>query len=245
MNPLWTLAPAGVVCGAAILWVFRRIADGDAIHTALNRIQARLLEFWLFMADPQSLWQSWKGLLAANGRFLRLLGVPLVVLSVATLPLFFFLDALYSTAALPVDRQAVVTMAFDRPLDAVSPLPELQAPAGIAVETPAVRVPAEWQVSWRIRPLRPVAGELVWAGGAEPCEKSVRAGAGFHSPRRARGLALLLHPAEAPLPSGPVEWIEVAYPSAEPALFGVEAHWSIWFLAFSLIGMLLAHRVGA
>ena len=238
MNPLWTLAPFGILCGAAMLWVFRRISDGRAIHQTVNRIQACLLEFLLFVGEPYELWKSWTGLFAANGRLLRLLAVPLVVLGVATLPLFFFLDAVYGSAALPVGRPAVVTMGFDRPLQDLSRLPELQGAAGISVESPGVRVFSERQVSWRIRPLRAVSGKLVWAGGGGKWAKSVRAGNGFafHSPRRVRGLLeLLRYPTEAPLPAGDVAWIEVSYP---------EAHWSAWFLVFSVVGMLAAHQSG-
>ena len=236
MNPLWTLAPVGILSGAVILWSFRRIGNPRAIHLAVNRIEACVLEFLLFVGEPQELWKSWKGLLAANGRLLRLLAVPFLALGLATLPLVFFLDELYGSSQLPVGLPAVVTMAFDRPLEEISPLPRLQAPTGILVESPAVRVFSDRQVSWRIRPLRPFSGRLVWSESPRKLAKSVNAGYGFafHSPRRVRGLlALLRYPAEAPLPSGHVDWIEVSYP---------ETHWSLWFLAFSLTGMLLARR---
>ena len=60
MNPLWTLALAGMLYGAATIWIFRRVANGPAIQAAVNRIQAHLLEFWLFVDEPRAIWKSWK-----------------------------------------------------------------------------------------------------------------------------------------------------------------------------------------
>jgi len=243
MSPLWTLAPASVLLGAFMMWVFRRTADRRAIRETIHRIEAHLLEFWLFVDEPWLIGKSWKGLLVANARLYRLLLVPLLILSVPMAPVFFCLDGLYGSSPLPVGKPALVTMGLDRPLDLLSPLPELNAPDGISVESPAVRVFSERQVSWRIRPLRPLAGEFRWVLDGKKVEKSVAAGEGFryHSRKRTRSLVeLVRYPAEALLPAGPVEWIEIAYPSATVRLLGLEAHWSIWFVAFMLLGAVIA-----
>src|SRR5205823_1674724 len=142
MNPRWTLALAGMLCGAAMLWIVRRTSNGTAIRAVVNRIQAHLLEFWLYVDEPRAIWKSWKGLLASNVRLLGLLVVPFLILSIPSLPLFFLLDAIYGTTPLPVGKPAVVTLAFDG---------HLTAPEGISVETPPVRVSSR-EVSWRIRP---------------------------------------------------------------------------------------------
>jgi len=243
MNPLWTLAPLSVAAGALTMWVFRRTADQDGLREAVNHIQAHLLEFWLFVDEPAVVWKSWGGLLRSNGRFLRLLAVPLVILSVPMVPLFFFLDAVYGSAPLTVGRPAVVTVGINQPLERFGMAPELRAPDGIAVDSPAVRVARERQVSWRIRPERPVQGALRIAIGGEQAAKSVAAGAGapYVSRKRTRSLVeLVRYPVEMPLGAGPVEWIEIEYPAAEVAAFGMAAHWVAWFLAFSLVGAVLA-----
>ncbi len=109
MNPLWTLAPIGLVAGAVAMWLFRRLADRHALRIAANRIQAHLLEFWLFVDEPASVWKSWRGLLAANARLLRLLLVPLAAISLPMVPLFFWLDSVYGRAPLPPGKPVVVT----------------------------------------------------------------------------------------------------------------------------------------
>jgi hypothetical protein len=241
----WTLAPAGVLTGALLMWAFRRIADGEALRQAANRIQAHLLEFWLFVDEPSLVWKSWKGLLAANVRFLRLLILPLIILSIPTTPLFFWLDALYGSEPLPVGKPALVTVRFNEPLERLAQVPELMPPEGISIDGPPVRVFSEREVSWRIQPQRPLSGELEWRLAGARFEKSVSAGPdpGFVSRRRSRSLlALVRYPTEAPLGAGPVDWIEVSYPFSSVSLFGFETHWSIWFLAFTFVGAVLSPR---
>jgi hypothetical protein len=228
---LWTLAPAGLVAGALFLWAFRRLADVAALGQSVNRIQAHLLEFWLFVDEPAQVGRSWRGLLAANGRFLRLLLVPLVVLSIPATPLWFVLDAAYGNAPLPVNQPALVTLKLRRPEEA----PELRAPAGIAVELPPVRVFSQREVSWRILPRRALSAKLEWTVAGSRLEKPIAAGE--HAPwflwKRTWFLA----------GAGPAEWIEVSYPPAGVAALGLEAHWAVWFLGFSLVGLLLARRI--
>ncbi|MDP3000668.1 MAG: hypothetical protein Q8N47_24505 [Bryobacterales bacterium] len=239
MTPaLWTLAPVSVLIGALLMWAFRRMADREALRAAANRIQAHLLEFWLFVDEPALVWKSWGGLLWANARFLRLLLVPLVVLSIPATPLFFFLDAVYGSSPLRVGEPAVVTLKFSQPPDRL----ELKAPDGISVESPPVYVTGEREVSWRIRPLRPLSGTLVWTLAGSKVEKSVAAGTGprFVSRKRTRSpLELVQYPTEALLGAGRIDWIEVSYPYASVAFLGLQTHWAVWFLAFSLLGAAL------
>ena len=129
MNRLGTLALAGMLCGAATVWIFRRTANGTAILAAVNRIQAHLLEFWLFVDEPARDLEIVER--PARPRTLAcsaLLLVPSLILSIPSLPLFFFLDALYGTSPLPVGKPAVVTLAVRR--RSISALPDLRAPEG-------------------------------------------------------------------------------------------------------------------
>ena len=245
MNPLCTLAPASILLGAASMWTFRRMTDRHALRTAANRIQAHLLEFWLFVDEPSLMWKSWSGLIAAIVRLNRLLLVPLLLLSIPMAPLFFFLDNIYGSEPLAVGKPAVVTLGMSRPLDQISILPRMEAPAGISIEGPPVRVWSAREVSWRIRPLRPLSGELHWTVNGTSISKNISAGHGFHyhSRRRTRSLEeLIRYPTEQRLPAGPVEWIEIAYPLADVSALGLDLPWWFWFIAFSGIGAAILPR---
>jgi hypothetical protein len=244
VNPLWTLAPVSLLLGGATMWIFRRTADVAAIGETVRRIQAYLLEFWLFVDEPSLVWKSWAGLLSANARFYRLLALPLLVILIPMTPVYFLLDAVYGTSALPVGRAALVTLAMHQPLDAITP--ELIAPDGVTVESPGVRVFSERQVSWRIRPVRPVSGDMQWSVGDQRLVKTMVAGEGFryHAPKSTRGLLDWIgHPAAPLLPAGPVDWIEISYPPAVLEFIGLQAHWSVWFGVLSIVGALVFRRI--
>jgi len=165
---------AGVLYGAATVWVFGRVANGRAIRATANRIQAHLLEFWLYVDEPRAIWKSWKGLLAADVRLLGLLLVPFLILAIPSVPLFLFLDAAFGTPHLPVGKPAVVTFHFE---GSAGTIPDLVAPEGISIETPPVRVASMREVSWRIRPLHAMSGDLRWGD-----RRSKRITAGDGSP---------------------------------------------------------------
>jgi hypothetical protein len=235
-------AAAGLTAGVIMMWAFGRLANRAALSGSFNRIQAHLLEFWLFVDEPSLVWQSWRGLLAANSRFLWALAGPLAILSAASVPLLLLLDTRYGLAPLPVGKPAVVTVTMEH----LTPPPSLDVPEGVLLESAPVRIPGAHEVSWRIRPVRALSAALHCRIGGNSMEKGVEAGSGYRciSPRRTRSLAgWLLHPAESRLAPGAVRSIEMDYPSATVSLFGVAAHWSVWFLGFSVAGAILGSRL--
>jgi hypothetical protein len=55
-------------------------------------------------------------------------------------------------------------------------------------------------------------------------------GSAYLSKRRAGSLLQFLeHPTETPLFDKQISWIEVDYPEAKVASFGLEFHWLVWF----------------
>lgn len=237
-----TLIPISVLLGAAMLWVFGHTSNQEAIQAAKRRVQARLYEMRLFTDEPSLVWKAQVGLLSANARYLRLMLVPAVVITVPMALLFAHLEAWYGLAPLPPGRETLVTVQMKTPLDPAAAPPSLAAPPEIAIETPPVRVFFERQVSWRIRPKAPVSGVLriVLPGGA--VEKTIQAGAGLRyiSDRRVSRLwDLVWHPAESRLPAGNIDWIEIRYPAATMRWLGLDLPWLVWLVLFSLLSALL------
>jgi hypothetical protein len=105
-----------------------------------------------------------------------------------------------------------------------------------------VAIPAERQISWRIRADSEVSGDLRIVLPDESLEKSIVAGRGprYVSDRRVSSfMDALWHPGERMLGSNRVDWIEIRYPSAGVTWFGIELSWIIWFLVISMIAALL------
>jgi hypothetical protein len=239
------LGITSVLAGIAMLWVFRVTSNQDAIGRTKRHLQACLYELRLFPDEPLLVWRAQRGLLAANARYIALMLVPAIVLSVPMALLFGQLDCLYGMRPLDPGRSALVTMQMKQPLDASAPMPVLEAPAGIAVETQAVRIVGERQVSWRIRASRDVSGVLRVVLPRETVEKTIVAGSGarYVSVRRVSSVPeLLWHPGEKPLSSPAVDWIEVAYSPAKVLWLGLDFHWLIWLLLFSSASALLLKR---
>lgn len=238
MTALATLIPISVLTGIGILLVFRRTSDQTAVRRAKSLVTAHLLEFRLFMDEPRLILRAQRDLILANLRFLKLMLWPVVVLALPMALLLAGMDAFYGRAPLVAGQPAIVTAQL-RGTAAGTPL-LLRAPAEIAVETPGVRVPAEHQVSWRIRPLRGTDAELELVREGRVFRKSIAAGEGMRylSERRASLAGLLLHPAEPPLFDSEIDWIEVRYPGAHI----LHLHWLVWFFVISGATALLLKR---
>lgn len=236
------LLPAGIAFGIAASLVFARLSDRAAIRRSLNRLVAHLLEFRLFQDEPRLVLRTQRDVLVENGRLLRLLLRPILITALPAFLVLSQVEAFYARAPLIVGEAAVVTVQLDHSMPPDTPA--LTAPPGIVVETPAVRVPDERQVSWRIRPSKAFAGALRLEWNGRNVLKSVRSGRGveYLSARRGDFRHLLLHPAERPMRDAGVEWIEVDYPPA--VILGW--NWLVWFLIASAMGaipgFLLARR---
>jgi hypothetical protein len=238
MTALATLIPISVLIGIGILLVFRRTSDQTAVRRAKSLVTAHLLEFRLFMDEPRLILRAQRDLIVANLHFLRLMLWPVVVLALPMVLLLGEMDAFYGRAPLVAGQPAILTAQLRGV--AAGEMFALRAPAGIAVESPGIRVPAEHQVSWRIRPLRATTAELELVHGDRVVRKSIAAGKGMRylSERRASLAGLLLHPAERPLLDRDIDWIEINYPDAHI----LHLHWMVWFFVISGVTALLLKR---
>ena len=124
-------------------------------------------------------------------------------------------------------------------------VPVLDAPPGVAVETPAVRVLDQGQVSWRIRPRAAVSGLLRIRVDGGTVEKRIEAGPGprFVPGRKVSSLwDAVWHPDEPRIATPHVDWVEIRYPDASVEWLGIRMHWLIWFIVVSMLAALLLKK---
>ena len=155
---LWSLGLVSVFAGVAMVYVFRRWSDQDALRGTANRMLAHLMEFRLFIDEPTLVMRAQRELLVENWRLLRLLARPSLILILPSFVLLAQLDACYGRAPLRIGHPAVVTVQVKDLGTAEVAGILLKAPAAIRVETRAVRVPRLNQISWRIRPIASASG---------------------------------------------------------------------------------------
>ncbi len=208
---IWTLIPVSAIYGLAVALVFARFSDRVAIRRTRNRMMAHVMEFRLFLDSPALVLRAQRDLLRENLHLLRLILLPCVILALMFVVLFPQLDAMYGHRPLKAGERAIVT-AHAR-ADAT-----LEAPPGIEVETPGAWNVYEGQISWRVRALGRVSGELKIGS----LTKRIVAGGGLID-----GWKIPFRSPE----------IEVQYPRA--AVLGV--NWMVWFFVISS-GVAIGYR---
>src|ERR1043165_5667378 len=78
----WLLAALSLALGAAMLLVFGKTSNQQAIRATKQLLWAHLLELRLYSNDPLMVWKAHTGLLSANGKYLALMLKPVVILTV-------------------------------------------------------------------------------------------------------------------------------------------------------------------
>jgi hypothetical protein len=151
-----SLFAVSAIYGIVAMLVFRRLTDRAAIRRSMNRIVAHVMELGLFLDSPGLVFGAQRDLLRENARLLRLVMVPGAILALLFALLYPLMDAHFGHAPLAIGEPSVVTIQMK---DAVMPLVRLEAPEGVAVETPGVRIVRDRQISWRVRPLRESSGD--------------------------------------------------------------------------------------
>jgi arylsulfatase A-like enzyme len=163
MTALATLAPLSALCGIATAFVFRRFGSGG-IRQTVNRILAHVMELRLFFDEPRLVLNAQRDLLRENLRLFRQIALPGLITAPLLALLMWQADAIYGRAPLRAGEAVVVTTQLEgeNPADV-----QLNAPPGVAIETPGVRIPGLHQVAWRIRPKQPFSGHLRINGVAD------------------------------------------------------------------------------
>ncbi|MCY3971737.1 MAG: hypothetical protein OXG74_17550 [Acidobacteria bacterium] len=260
LPPIVPVSLVSLVSGIFALLVYRWTSNQEAIAAVKRRLFGHLLEVRLFNDDLRAVLRAQLRLLRENLTYLRLNLVPLLWMIVPFVLLIAQLQFHYGYGGLEVGERTLLTVDLVAPNaepsadgeQASRPGVDLEAPPGVAVETPGVWVPSLHQVAWRVRALDPGRHELVVRTGGEEFTKSVLVvdpdgGARWvrRSPTRRRAAIVdqLLYPAEPSLPrDGPVDRIDIRYPPASISFFGLfDLHWLIAFLILS-IGLAFALR---
>ena len=238
LPPIWALAVISCVSGVLLVWVFGRTSDQARIHEVRDRIRGNLLGVRLFQRDITVVLRLQRRIFADTFRFLRLAVVPMLIVLAPVLLIMTQLNLRFAAAPIEPGGSAVVT-AFVRDATALDRPIFLDAPDGVTVETPPVRIRAAREIAWRIRVDRPGVHTLRVRVGDETIEKQIAGGAGWGPvPQRRTGrgaLDTLLYPGEPPIPSGHgVEAVEVRYPPLEIAAAGMQVDWLVGFLVLSM-----------
>lgn len=235
--------PSGIVVGISLVIglvmviVFAYTSDQKAIRIAKDHLKAHLLALRLFQDQVQVVLRSYGRIVLATGRYLRLAFKPLLFVIVPMTFLIVQLDRYLGSVPLSTGQSFLVKARVDDP-DSLNQA-SLQLPHGLTSTAPAVHVPAESEIAWRVVAEKP--GEYVVQVQVAEQLFSKRVIVGSGMPRlssvRLRGKfwERIFVSAEPALPDNKfVEAIDVQYPARDIAFAGVQWNWIWLFFVLSL-----------
>ena len=235
--PALIVVGVSLVVGLLMVVVFRYTSDQRAIHVAKDRLKAHLLALKLFQDQIPVVTRSYGRLVLATGHYLRLAFKPLLFVIVPLTFLIVQLDRYLGFVPLEAGQSFLIKVRMDNPdtLNEVS----LQLPKGLATTAPAVHVPSESELAWRV--VAEEAGEYIVNVQVSDQSFSKRVVVGYGlshlSSVRLRGKfwERIFVSGEPALPDNNlIEAIDVQYPSRNIAFAGFEWNWIWLFFVLSL-----------
>jgi uncharacterized membrane protein (DUF106 family) len=241
LGPWPGLIVVSLLTALLMLEVYKLTSNQAAIRRAKDRIKAHLLEMRLYQDNMRVTFRAQGAILKANLAYMAANLKPLAVMIVPLVLILAQLSVWYDRAPLTVGEETLVKARFDQAVEPLTLDLALETPPGIEITAPVVRIADEHEAVWRIKAVAPGAGRLVVRTGRLAVEKTVSVGApalARVSARASRGSfwERVLYPGEPPLPSStPVRSVEVLYPAARLAVFGIGVHWLVAYLILSIV----------
>jgi uncharacterized membrane protein (DUF106 family) len=241
LSPWFGMVFISLLTAFLMLWVFKLSSDQDGIRRAKNAIKAHLLELRLYKDNMRVSLRAQGRILRANGRYIAANTKPLLVMIVPLLLILAQLNLWFGASPLRPGEAALVKLKLAQGTDPLALEVSVEPSQGLAVETPAVRIPDEREIAWRIRaPETGPAGLTFGVAGRTFVKHVAVAGRRLSKvPTRAVGRSLvqqLLYPGEKPLPADtPVTSVEVLYPSGGLDFFGISVNWLVAYFILSII----------
>ena len=237
-NPLTVVIVVSIVVGLLMVVLFGYTSDQKAIHVAKDQLKAHLLAVRLYQDQLPVVVGSYGRILRGTGRYIRLAFKPLLYVAIPITLLIVQMDRYLGLEPFAPAQSFLVTAEADKAdvLDQIS----LTLPAGIIASAPAVHIPAEREVVWRVAAEQPGSYDLqVTAGDASYTKRVVVEGSMPRlSPARFRGQfwERMFTSAEPSLPaSSPVRSIAVNYPPRSVRFAWVDWNWIVLFFVVSMI----------
>ncbi|MET0657050.1 MAG: hypothetical protein ABW110_02695 [Steroidobacteraceae bacterium] len=230
------------------LLVYRHASDQAGIRAVKNRIQAHLLELRLFKDDLRVTLRAQGQILKGSLRYAGYALAPLAIMLIPMILILIQVESRYAFRPLLPQETTLVEATIDGSAPVSTLDAQLLVPAGLACETPALRLDDEHKILWRVRAER--AGEYevrIRIGGREVRKKIVVGTAGAISPAvyTASDIRTLAYPMERALASDSlVAAVKVSYPRSRGEFAGLSSASWILFLASLVFGYLLRGLFG-
>jgi hypothetical protein len=236
--PLFMVLAVSIVIGFLMVIVFRYTSDQKAIGRAKDRLKAHLLAVRLFQDQLPVVMRAYGKILRGTGSYLRLAFTPFLI---AILPITFLivqLDRYFGLLPLQPAQAFLVEARIDDP--AALNDASLQLPPELSSSAPAVHIPKDNGISWRVVAEREGQYDIHIAAAGQTVSKQVVVLPGLArvSPVRLRGKVwerLFTSGEPALADNSPVQSIAISYPPRVIDFAWMRWNWIVLFFVVSLI----------
>jgi hypothetical protein len=240
-SPWFGMILISLLTGLLMLFIFRHTSNQEGIRRAKNRIKAHLLELRLYKDNMRVSLKAYGRILLANLKYLSHSARPMLVMILPILLILIQLNLWFGYRSLDVGQEAVLKIQLEEGKNPLQADIAIEPPAGISVETLALRIEELREIDWRLRALDKGVHTITLRWENQSFSKQVSVGQNHLSKISALKagssfLAQMFNPGERPLPKNlGIRSVEVAYPAPGMDLFGWHIHWLIVFFALSII----------
>ncbi len=240
LNPWVGIILVSLLTSFLMLWIFRFASNQAGILRAKNEIKAGLLELRLYKDNMRISLKAQGRILRANMRYIAYNTKPLLIMIVPLVLILAQLNLRFGYSPLRQGEETLVKIRTDDTLDPIDLAVAVIPSTGITVETPAVRITEEHEISWRIKAIEKGPASLIFEIGSRSVSKSVNVAGktmSVVSPIKSRGfLPGLLFPGEKPPPTGiPLRAVEILYATQGLEMLGLRVNWIIAYLVLSIV----------
>jgi len=234
-----------IVVGLLMVVLFRYTSNQKAIRIAKDQLKAHLLAVRLYQDQLPVVLASYGRMLRGTGRYLRLAFTPLLIVILPITFLIVQLDRYFGWTPLAPGQSFLVT-ARAKTVEDLDTL-ALQLPEELKITAPAVHIPADKRVVWRVEAAKNGAYNLKVTAADHAVEKSLLVSPALArvSPERLRApyWKRMFVSGESTLSDGAVQSIAVDYPVRTIAFAGFEWNWIWLFFVLSLVAGFLFKSV--
>jgi hypothetical protein len=227
-----------LISGLLMVLIFRYTSDQKAIRLAKDQLKAHLLAVRLFQDQLPVVLHSYRKIIAGTGRYLTLAFKPLLFIIVPLTLVIVELDRYLGSTPVRSGEAFLLEARVADP-DSLNRL-FLQSPREIRATAPAVHIPADSEIVWRLAAEKPGTYEVTVVTSGQTVSKSAVVSSNLMrlSPIRFRGQfwKRIFFSAEPALPdSSPITSIAVNYPSRGLHFAWMDWNWIWLFFVLSLI----------
>jgi uncharacterized membrane protein (DUF106 family) len=237
-SPVVIVLVLSVVVGLLMVLLFGYTSDQKAIHVAKDQLKAHLLAVRLYQDQLPVVVRTYGRIIRGTGRYLRLAFMPLLYVIIPITLLIVQLDRYLGVTPLETAQPFLVTVRTAGP-DTLNDV-ALQLPPELAMSAPAVHVPADNEVVWRVVAQKEGAYDVNIAAAGQTVAKHIVVSPDVSrvSPVRLRDhfWERMLSSAEPALPdNSPVESVAVTYPPRTIEFAWMEWNWIVLFFVLSMV----------